>query len=113
MNSEQAQAAEAALRATVPESWDIESHNTECRPGHAARYKVVAKAAGMAIVAAAGTGSFYVTIDIGPGMAESLSAAPMGFEDMGFEDAAVAYGKLVKLITARHKRVSAQFAALL
>jgi len=110
MNIERASAAESALLAVIPASWSVEARNTEIRPGHDARYKVVAEAAGIAIVAAVETGLFHVTINNGPGQVESVRANAFG--EAGFETAAEAFDKITQIITRRHKRVVAQFASL-
>jgi len=102
----------AALRAVVPTSWDVEVRNTEIRPGHPGRYKVVAQATGLVIVAVPDTGRFFVTIDNGPGIVEAVANREFtGIgADRGWDDAATAFGKLKDTILTRYARVCVQSA---
>lgn len=116
MDIERASAAESALIAAVPVSWDIEARNTEIRPGKEARYKVVAtSSSGLCIVAGADTGKFFVTINNGPGIVESVANREFTgvSNDRGWDDAETAFSKLKALIVARNARVTAQFASLI
>ena len=110
---EQATRSAAALRAVAPANWSIRVENCEARPGQAAYYKVVASDAGMAIVAHARTGRFFVTLNNGPGEVEAIANREFtGIgADRGWVDAATAFGKLKDLIVTRHALVSRQYAS--
>lgn len=110
MNKAQADEQVSILRDIVPKCWKVEARNTESRPGKPERYKVVAHDAGMTIVVHPHSQKVYATVDNGPGLVESVS--PRSFGDKGFDDADAAYEKLWAHITARHQRVSRQFASL-
>ena len=111
VNKEQAEALAGDLRGVVPAHWGVEERNTEIRPGKPGRYKVVAWAAGMAIIALPETGKFVVTVDCGPGVVKGFTArTPGGKKD--FATAVEAYAGLAEFVRDRHRRVTRQIAAL-
>ena len=93
------------FRAVVPANWVVEARNTECRPGKPERYKVVGKSAGLCIVCSPDF-RFYVTIDNGPGVVETVAARSYG--DTGFERVEDAFEALRDRIRSSFARVSKQ-----
>lgn len=106
MNRTEADAIVQQCRAALPDDWSVDAKNTEIRPGHPERFKVVCLSGSGIAITCDPEKRFRGTIDDGPGMADEVFSR--GHGDRTFGSASEVFAAVRRRVRSRFGRLSRQ-----